>query len=159
MAIAGPELELGVARRPELEQRVVLAPLELEACRHGVTAAFDEKSFMHGSPHHGAKVDRGDRAGRACRETVGIERSDEGRKAEALGDAAGDQSEQPLVPAFGAEPEEGTPRIERALGSHKGFRQHALLDRLALGVERFELCRDGARLALVVASKQLGAEG
>ena len=99
-------------RKQELEQRVVLAALELEACRHGVTAAFDEEPFMHGRPHHGAEVDRGDRARRACRETVRLERSDEGWKAEALGDAAGDQSEQPLVPAFGAEKEQRPAGLE-----------------------------------------------
>ncbi len=41
----------------ELEQHILLAALELEACRHGVAAALEQQSLMHRGPHHGAKID------------------------------------------------------------------------------------------------------
>ena len=136
----------------EGEQRVVLAALELEPCRHGVAAAFDEEALMHRAPHHRAEIDRGDRACRADGEAVGFERGDEGRQAKTFGDAAGNQSEQAFVPAFGGEKQQ-RPRgvgIKRGFGGGKRLLEHALLDRLALGIERLELGGDASRLDLVV---------
>ena len=52
----------------------------------------------------------------------------------------------------------GLPVSSALSARREGFGEHALLDRLALGVERFELCRDDTRLVLVVGCEQLGAE-
>ena len=142
------------------EQRVVPATLELEPRRHGVAAAFDQQPFMDRAAHHRAEIDRGDRAGRPGGETVGFERGDEGRQAEALGDAAGDQAEQALVPALGGEEQQRPRRIggKLGVGDGEGFLEHALFDRLAFGIERLELGGDAARLDLVVGRQQPGAE-
>ena len=115
---------------------------------------------MHGVPDHRAEIDRGDGARRAGGEAVRLERGDEGRQAEALGDAAGDQAEQALVPALGGEEEKRARGIcgERGLGSGESFGEHALLDGFALGIQRFELGGDDARFDLVVGGEQPGAE-
>src|SRR6476659_1225744 len=75
-----------------------------------------------------------------------------------LGDAPSDETDQALVPPIDAEPDERAPQVEGPVGEREGFCEHALLDRFTLAVERFELCGDGARLALVVAGEQLGAK-
>ena len=62
------------------------------------------------------------------------------------------------MPAVGAEPDKRAADVESTLREREGFHEHPLLDRFPLGVERFELCGDRARLALVVAGEQLGAE-
>ena len=94
------------ARAGSATSRSCLGALELETRRHGVAAAFDEKPFMHGAPHRGAEIDRGDRAGRARGEAVRLERRDERWQPEALGDAARDKTEQALVPALGGKKEQ-----------------------------------------------------
>ena len=72
----------------------------------------------------------------------------------------GDKAQKALVPAFGAEKEHrGIGRgSERRLDAGEGVLQHALLDRLTLGVEHFELGGNGARLDVVVRGEQLRAE-
>src|SRR5512132_206293 len=123
-----------------------------------MSSARRQKTVMHGVPDHATKIDAGDGARRPGALPVRLPGRDESRQVKSLGDPPGDETEQAFVPAIGAEPDKGAPSFERALGSNEGFAKHALLDRLALGVERFELARDRARLALVVASEQLGAE-
>ncbi len=115
---------------------------------------------MHRAAHHRAEIDRGDGAGRTGGETVRLERRDEGRQAEALGDAAGDQAEQALVPALGGEEQQRPRRIGGKFGVGRGesFLEHALFDRLAFGIERFELGGNAARLDLVVGRQQPRAE-
>ncbi len=115
---------------------------------------------MHRAPDRGAEIDGGNRAGRAGGETIGIERGDESRQAETFGDAAGDQSEQPLMPAFSGKEEQRQARIggKRRIGCGESFFQHPLLDGLPLGVERFEPGCYGARLDRVIGRKKSRAE-
>ena len=40
----------------EFEQFLLLSPLELEAGGHGVTAALEENTLMHGISDDGAKI-------------------------------------------------------------------------------------------------------
>ena len=154
----------GAARRStqEGEQCVLLAPLELEARGHGVAAAFDEKTLMHRisrptAPRSTEAIERAEPVAL----TVGLERDDEGRPVKTLGDATGDQVRaRPLCQPSAPRKSIGRAGVgsERSFGEGKGFLEHALLDRLTLGVERFELGGDGARLDLVVGGEQLGAE-
>src|SRR6476620_3648245 len=104
-----------------------------------MSSARRQKTVMHGVPDHAAKIDGCDGARRPGALPARLPGCDEGRQVKSLGDPPGDETEQALVPAIGAEPDEGASRFERVLGSHEGFAKHA-------------------RLAVIVASEQLGAE-
>ena len=64
------------------------------------------------------------------------------------------------MPPFGAEKEKrrGGRSGERRLGAGERILQHALLDRLTLGVEQLQPLGDSARLDVVVRGEQLRAE-
>ena len=74
--------------KEECLECILLTSLELEAGSHGVTAAFDQQSLVHGSSDHCAKIDRSDRPRRPSCRSVSLKRCNEGRTTEALGDAA-----------------------------------------------------------------------
>ena len=97
----------GEMARQKLPRASCLAPLQLEPRRHGMAAALDQQPLMHGVPDH-ARQDRRRRSSAPSPVPCpsGSQACDEGRQAEALGDAAGDEAEQALVPALGGEPDE-----------------------------------------------------
>ncbi len=111
---------------------------------------------MHGGANDRAEIDRSDRPRGAYGETVRLQRRDESRQPEALGDAAGDEPEQAFVPALRGKQQQRQRGIiaERCVGDGEGLRQHALLDGSPLGIERFELRGDPPRLDLIVSGEQ-----
>src|SRR5262245_4275883 len=110
----------------ETDQGILLAALVSEPRRHGMAAAFDEQSSMYGRAYDTAEIDARDRARRAGGVAVGLQARDETGKAEAVGNAPGDQPEQAFVPAFGAEKQQRPAGIgrERDVGPRKRVLQH-----------------------------------
>ena len=65
------------------------------------------------------------------------------------------------MPALGGKEEQRRRGIigKRCVGEGEGLGEHALLDRPPLGIERFELGGDPARLDLIVSGEQLARRG
>ena len=85
---------------------------------------------------------------------------DEGWPVITLHDAAGDEPDEPFVPIARAEKDHRQvgALLDCRLGSREGLFEHAVFDRLALGVEGVELGGDGAGLYVVFGGEQPCAE-
>src|SRR5687768_11760462 len=116
-----------------------------------------EDAVLHGGANDASEIGSCNRACRADAKSVSTPRGGEGRKIESLSQAAGDETEQPLVPSLAARPKEWAPTCFLVRQRDRFFQQPRF-DRPPLYVHRFELLGDGARGDIVVGGEEFGSE-
>ena len=141
-------------------QRVELAARHGQARRHGVAAALDEMAVGHGGAHGRADVDAGNGAQRAGALAGLVPGDHAGGAVEAVGEPARHQADHALVPAVGADQQQGHVGVglDQLLGAGHRLLEHVGLDGLALAVELVEQHGDARGLHLVAGREQARAE-
>src|SRR5260221_5526868 len=119
---------MGLEKGPQIAEP---GPFDGEAGRHGMTATLDEDAGIEGQAHRQAEIDAGDRAAGATRlPALLLEAQHDARQVEAVLEARGRKAENPRMPAFAGDDDDGTAagRAESGIGLAQGVVKNAQFD-------------------------------